>query len=108
MTLNEIQPALDQLRNHQQQLDPDGIMVGVSRQAIDEVLQFCATLVTSKDREAEYKLLFQRIEDGAWRNQWPVIASAMADYKEYFVQLAVLQDIVGITEWYEQQAGKAI
>lgn len=31
-------PAIDQLRNHQTQLDMDGIQVGVSRQAIDEVL----------------------------------------------------------------------
>lgn len=31
--------ATEQLRNHQTQLDIDGIMVGVSRQAIDECLQ---------------------------------------------------------------------
>lgn len=30
--------AENQLRNFQQQLDADGIMVGVSRQAVDEVL----------------------------------------------------------------------
>ena len=30
--------AVDVLRDHQQQLDMDGVMVGVSRQAIDEVL----------------------------------------------------------------------
>lgn len=30
--------ALDQLRNHQKQLDMDGVMVGVSRQALEEVL----------------------------------------------------------------------
>jgi hypothetical protein len=30
--------AIDQLRNHQRQLDADGCMVGVSRQALDEVL----------------------------------------------------------------------
>ena len=30
--------ATEQLRNHQTQLDMDGIMVGVSRQAIDECL----------------------------------------------------------------------
>jgi len=30
--------AIEQLTNHQQQLDQDGIMVGVSRQAVDEVL----------------------------------------------------------------------
>lgn len=31
-------PAIDQLRHHQTQLDMDGIQVGVSRQAIEEVL----------------------------------------------------------------------
>jgi hypothetical protein len=35
-----VQTAIDQLRNHQKQLDMDGVFVGVSRQAIDEVLQF--------------------------------------------------------------------
>ena len=30
--------ATEQLRTHQEQLDADGIMVGVSRQAIDETL----------------------------------------------------------------------
>ena len=32
------QDAIDNLRNNQQQLDQDGVMVGVSRQALDEVL----------------------------------------------------------------------
>jgi hypothetical protein len=31
-------PAVENLRNHQQQLDADGIMVGVSRQALEETL----------------------------------------------------------------------
>lgn len=30
--------ALEKLINHRRPLDPDGIMVGVSRQALDEVL----------------------------------------------------------------------
>ena len=30
--------ASEQLRSHQEQLDADGIMVGVSRQAVDETL----------------------------------------------------------------------
>ena len=32
------QDAIDALRNDQQQLDQDGVIVGVSRQALDEVL----------------------------------------------------------------------
>lgn len=33
-----LREAVNQLRNHQRQLDADGCMVGVSRQALDEVL----------------------------------------------------------------------
>lgn len=39
--------AVEQLTNHQQQLDQDGIMVGVSRQAVDEVL----ASLTARDAE---------------------------------------------------------
>ena len=34
------QDAIDNLRNNQQQLDQDGVIVGVSRQALDEVLAY--------------------------------------------------------------------
>lgn len=34
----KVQPAIDNLTNHQEQCDPDGVMVKVSRQALDEVL----------------------------------------------------------------------
>lgn len=36
--------AIEQLANHQEQLDFDGVMVGVSRQALDEVLAYVAAL----------------------------------------------------------------
>jgi hypothetical protein len=36
--------ALTQLRNHQRQLDQDGCMVGVSRQALDETLELVGDL----------------------------------------------------------------
>ena len=36
--------AINQLREHQQQLDDDGIMVGVSRQALDEVLEYVSLM----------------------------------------------------------------
>ncbi len=36
--------AIEQLRDHQQQLDEHGVMVGVSRQAVDEVLAYFAAL----------------------------------------------------------------
>ena len=38
------QDAIDALRNNQQQLDQDGIIVGVSRQALDEVLVYIDTM----------------------------------------------------------------
>lgn len=40
--LANLQPAITSIRDHQTQVDPDGIAVGVSRQAVDEVLQFLA------------------------------------------------------------------
>ena len=36
--------AISALREHQQQLDPDGIMVGVSRQALEETLCYVEEL----------------------------------------------------------------
>jgi len=38
------QDAIDNLRNNQQQLDQDGVMVGVSRQALDAVLAYIDTM----------------------------------------------------------------
>ena len=35
---DELPPFIEQLRDHQQQLDADGVMVGVSRQALDEAM----------------------------------------------------------------------
>lgn len=36
--VERLAPAIEQLTNHQTQLDMDGVMVGVSRQALEEVL----------------------------------------------------------------------
>jgi hypothetical protein len=36
--------AIEQLRDHQEQLDFDGVMVGVSRQALDETLAYVEAL----------------------------------------------------------------
>lgn len=41
--LEKPEGAIEQLTNHQQQMDMDGIIVGVSRQALDEVLAYVAT-----------------------------------------------------------------
>ena len=42
--------AIDQLTNHQTQLDVDGIFVGVSRQALDELLTFAASALELQER----------------------------------------------------------
>lgn len=39
--------ALDALKNHQHQLDMDGIMVGVSRQAVDMAVEFIEKALTA-------------------------------------------------------------
>ena len=40
--VEKLRKAIEALREHQQQLDHDGVMVGVSRQALDEVLDTLA------------------------------------------------------------------
>lgn len=48
--LEEISGALDALRTGQRQLDQDGVFVGVSRQALDEVLTHIAALAVALDK----------------------------------------------------------
>ena len=60
MTTDKQMPdeAIKSLREHQQQLDEDGIMVGVSRQAVHEVLNYLDRKDLCKppvDREAALK-----------------------------------------------------
>lgn len=46
--------ATDNLRNYQQQLDMDGVIVGVSRQAVHETLeQYAEMLAALKDLHAD-------------------------------------------------------
>lgn len=44
-----IRAAIDSLREEHRQLDPEGIEVGVSRQALDETLVFIAKLEAKLD-----------------------------------------------------------
>lgn len=46
--------AIYQLRNHQEQLDPDGVMVGVSRQALDETLDYIERLTKPEPDVVEW------------------------------------------------------
>ena len=52
--------AEENLRKHQNQLDPEGIMIGVSRQALTEVL---SELSEAKAREALLSLYLQSIRE---------------------------------------------
>lgn len=46
-------PAIESLKNYQQQLDADGCMVGVSRQALDETLAFVAAILSTEAAPSE-------------------------------------------------------
>jgi hypothetical protein len=46
--INECAPAIENLTNHQEQCDMDGVMVKVSRQALDEVLSLVSNLARSR------------------------------------------------------------
>lgn len=67
--------AIEQLRSHQQQLDMDGVIVGVSRQAIEEVLAYIKSLLSARDvaLEEAAKVAEQvrddarRTHDDSWR-----------------------------------------
>ncbi len=71
--------ALDALRNHQQQLDMDGTFVGVSRQALDELLAwYDATL-----ERGTIKYAVQRVFTyGCVENLNYARANGMDSYKE--------------------------
>lgn len=62
--------AIEQLTNHQQQLDQDGIMVGVSRQAVDEVLAALAArdaeIAWLREALAFYAKDHKRPNEGPW------------------------------------------
>lgn len=42
--MNRPEGAIENLKAHQEQLDADGIMVGVSRQALEEALEYVGKL----------------------------------------------------------------
>lgn len=45
--------AIDNLTHHQEQCDMDGVMVKVSRQALDEVLRYLSTQSPSQSQTTE-------------------------------------------------------
>lgn len=87
---NDICAAIDNLRENQKQLDMDGCMVGVSRQALDQVLQYIADLVpprpTDKDAQEALEILegkyfwngLQYIKDFIGDRRYEVIRAALS------------------------------
>lgn len=72
--------AIEQLKTHQTQLDQDGVMVGVSRQALDEALALTDNLVALA---AQYRddLLHPPAEDSRKRRLEAIErALSAADY----------------------------
>lgn len=61
---SRLEGAIEQLRNHQTQLDADGIMVGVSREALDMAL---AAFSDPKAEAVTVKPLVWEVE-GGWRH----------------------------------------
>lgn len=63
--------AIEHLRNHQRQLDMDGCEVGVSRQALDEVLDYITrTRAIADGVGAELKHRLERERSFAKSSQW--------------------------------------
>ena len=58
--------AIEALTNNQRQLDADGCEVGVSRQALDELLAGYAALYHSAVLYEPYPVAWQQIKDGKW------------------------------------------
>ena len=54
--------AIDQLQNHQTQLDMDGVAVGVSRQAIDIVLAALSRAGLEAGKAEEWKLIGDTVD----------------------------------------------
>ena len=76
-TLNAVAPAVENLSVHQEQCDRDGVMVKVSRQALDEVLNAVnevamqSAITASPDAPVAGTL---KVEDLEGNVIWPVAA----------------------------------
>jgi predicted TIM-barrel fold metal-dependent hydrolase len=85
-------PAVDtttaeyHLRTHQKQLDEDGIIVGVSRQAIDEVLaeldKARAEIAHGRRANEAAKVEIKRLEKGCWAENREILAELEAIKKD--------------------------
>lgn len=67
MELDKIAPAVENLACHQEQCDMDGVMVKVSRQALDEVLELINQLAISHaSSPAQEPVTTEPIHEIAW------------------------------------------
>ncbi len=99
--------AISQLTNHQQQLDADGVLVGVSRQALDETLA-AFTAQAARIAELEAASAWQPIEtapkDGEiliWVNigsGYPV-SSQWSDKKRHWTAPFFNDGYPSVTHW---------
>jgi len=72
--------ASDNLRDHQQQLDMDGVMVGVSRQAVEEVLAELAKLREALEYISNPIVAMQKeAEDKGYRINGAMVVSIAND-----------------------------
>lgn len=58
-----VEEAVQQLRDHQKQIDTDGAFVGVSRQALDEVLSALTTAQKQAESGKGYMTAFYEVSD---------------------------------------------
>ena len=87
--------AIEQLKNHQKQLDADGVMVGVSRQALDEVLDRIAELESKLD-ECKQVSTAHCLQADKWR----VENQRLRDALEQVARIAELEKVAEAAEHY--------
>ena len=83
--------AVEQLTNHQEQCDFDGVMVKVSRQALDEVLEFIRALpIPESKTDAAVKALVEALKIASqWMPDRPLTAQAWKDAAKVYSALGL-------------------
>jgi len=93
-------PAYDALRSNQRQLDPDGIEVGVSRQALDQVLDTYAACQTPEGA------MLMAIADalGFFWNAALTVPHASQDYSAIQTAGGMVEGVAAVAERLKQIA----
>lgn len=94
-----VSPAVAHLWEYQEQLDADGVMVGVSRQALDEMLQQYLGLLEALI--AFRAAMCADIPCGPEYNSWLTAARAARDQADAAIAKATTASSVGTTEGRE-------